>query len=230
MATKALQARHVVCTKRQVLVRAVGAAACVGRPPLSLEAKSANLKKDDFKFALGEAVVRLAGSAPGGVLVFLPSYNALHQLARAWRDARLNQRYGGGQTQGTVWDRLVKAKGAVIVEPRGDGGATTHDEAIASYKRAIATKGGALLLCVYRGKCSEGISYNDDACRLVVCVGIPYSPAFDHLVARKKAYNDAKIRGGAALGCGRGGQAPADTKVMTGQTWYPAARAASFFL
>ena len=74
-----------------------------------------------------------------------------------------------------------------------------------------------MLFCVYRGKCSEGISYNDDACRLVITVGIPYAPAFDHLVMRKRAYNDAKIKGGLALGMAPGA---CDRGVMSGQAWY----------
>jgi Fanconi anemia group J protein len=221
MATKALEAKHVVCTKRQVLVRAVGSAAFESRPPVQLMGNAANLKKDEYRLALGAAVVKLVQRCPGGALVFLPSYKVLSSLRWTWRDDRLHLRYGAerqGREVNTILRRLERAKGTVLFEGKGDGGGeATHEETIADYKRAVARRGSALLFCVYRGKCSEGISYNDDACRLVVTVGIPYAPAFDHLVMRKRAYNDAKIKGGLALGMAPGA---CDRGVMSGQAWY----------
>ena len=221
MATKALEAKHVVCTKRQVLVRAVGSAAFESRPPVQLLGNAANLKKDEYRLALGAAVVKLVSRCPGGALVFLPSYKVLSSLRWTWRDDRLHLRYGAerqGREVNTILRRLERAKGTVLFEGKGDGGGeATHEETIADYKRAVARRGSALLFCVYRGKCSEGISYNDDACRLVVTVGIPYAPAFDHLVMRKRAYNDAKIKGGLALGMAPGA---CDRGVMSGQAWY----------
>ena len=98
----------------------------------------------------------------------------------------------------------------------------THEEVVQAFRDAIhapATR-SAVLLCVYRGKCSEGISYNDDMCRLALCVGIPYPNLFDACVTRKKDYNDDKIKGGRALGCGAGNQPKADVGVMSGNTWY----------
>ncbi len=220
MATKALEAKHVVCTKRQVLVRAVGSAAFESRPPVQLLGNAANLKKDEYRLALGAAVVKLVSRCPGGALVFLPSYKVLSSLRWTWRDDRLHLRYGAerqGREVNTILRRLERAKGTVLFEGKGEGGDATHEETIADYKRAVARRGSALLFCVYRGKCSEGISYNDDACRLVVTVGIPYAPAFDHLVMRKRAYNDAKIKGGLALGMAPGA---CDRGVMSGQAWY----------
>ena len=40
-----------------------------------------------------------------------------------------------------------------------------------------------MLLAVYRGKMSEGISFNDGYARGVLCVGIPFPSFFDAQVA-----------------------------------------------
>ena len=223
MTCKALQAKHVVCTRRQVLVRSVGSAGFESHAPVQLLGNAANIKKDDYRLALGHAIVKIVEKCPGGALVFLPSYKVLSSMRWSWKDDRMHLRHGadrGGRRNevNTIFRRLERCKGTVLFEGRGNGGdEVTHEEVIADYKRAVTRDNSALLFCVYRGKCSEGISYNDDACRLVITVGIPYAPAFDHLVMRKRAYNDAKIQGGGALGMASGA---CDRNVMSGQTWY----------
>ena len=130
---------------------------------MQLMGNAANLKKDEYRLALGAAVVKLVSRCPGGALVFLPSYKVLSSLRWTWRDDRLHLRYGAerqGREVNTILRRLERAKGTVLFEGKGDGGGeATHEETIADYKRAVARRGSALLFCVYRGKCSEGISY-----------------------------------------------------------------------
>jgi regulator of telomere elongation helicase 1 len=53
---------------------------------------------------------------------------------------------------------------------------------------------GAVFLGVARGKLSEGISLEDDGCRCVVMVGIPYPYIKDPKVIMKKHYLETKIK------------------------------------
>ncbi|KAJ8608716.1 hypothetical protein CTAYLR_009655 [Chrysophaeum taylorii] len=187
-----LVAKHVVCTKNQVAVRAVTSANDTrsGRP-VDLECTSRNLNNGRtqegrmMRSALGNTVVSLASTAPGGVLVFFPSHKLLDNLVNFWK------------TQSN-WHSLERAKHTILIENKD---AVENDKIIASYREAIAgPHKSAVLLCAFRAKCSEGISFNDDFCRLVICIGIPYPPVYDILVTRKKDYNNAKIQGGAELG------------------------------
>ncbi|PHJ24416.1 helicase, partial [Cystoisospora suis] len=69
-----------------------------------------------------------------------------------------------------------------------EGGQKTDVKSM--FYSSIDMHGSALLLAVYRGKISEGLSFNDDYCRGVICVGIPY-PAFgDPKVEQKMKFND----------------------------------------
>ncbi|CAM9104373.1 unnamed protein product [Phaeothamnion confervicola] len=73
------------------------------------------------------------------------------------------------------------------------------------YEHGVKTHDAALLLAVYRGKMSEGISFNDAFARAVLCIGIPFPNAKDLKVNFKKEYNDwmsreqARAKSAAAL-------------------------------
>jgi len=67
-------------------------------------------------------------------------------------------------------------------------------------------------LAVYRGKMSEGLSFNDDLCRGVICLGVPYPPATDMLVLAKRRWNDAQ--------CTRAGRASGPDAPLSGDAWY----------
>jgi Rad3-related DNA helicase len=51
-----------------------------------------------------------------------------------------------------------------------------------------------VFLGVARGKLSEGISLEDDGCRCVVMIGIPYPFIKDPKVVMKKHYLETKIK------------------------------------
>jgi len=51
---------------------------------------------------------------------------------------------------------------------------------------------GAVFFGVSRGKLSEGISLNDDGCRIVVIIGIPYPCITDSKIIMKKHYLNNK--------------------------------------
>ena len=83
---------------------------------------------------------------------------------------------------------MLQSKGTVIVEPTGSQQA--FEEARAQYNEAILSTGSAILLAVYRGKMSEGISFNDNFCRCVILVGLPFPNSFDSAIKAKQKYNE----------------------------------------
>ena len=110
-------------------------------------------------------------------MVFLPSYAALKRLSKAWMEEG-------------IWAQFQSVK-TVVQEPSG-GGVNSFNEAKQSYRAAVQSGRGALLFAVFRGKMSEGISFNDQYARGVVLVGIPYPNVKDAKVACKKDYDTAE--------------------------------------
>lgn len=121
------------------------------------------------------------------ILVFLPSYSLLKKCTEEWNPSRQHfQNYR--DTSQSVWYRLMKSKYKVIVEPYGSQDA--FEAAKEEYTETIRTQGSCILLAVYRGKMSEGVSFNDDNARGVICLGLPFPNLFDRSISAKKAYND----------------------------------------
>ena len=75
-----------------------------------------------------------------------------------------------------------------MVEAHGPGADATED--VRAFRAAVDDGRGALCIAVYRGKLSEGISFNDDYARLVVCVGVPFPSVADEQLKAKRAFND----------------------------------------
>jgi len=118
------------------------------------------------------------------VLIFLPSYSLLRRCSTVWQTT---DPHGSSGTV-PVWERLIMSKKHVIVEPTG--GQEEFELAKDEYKASVATNGGCVLLAVYRGKMSEGISFNDNNARCVICVGVPLPNYQDRAIVSKRAYND----------------------------------------
>lgn len=87
-----------------------------------------------------------------------------------------------------IWSVFAALKSAVYCEDRD---ARVCEALKRNFSRSVREAGGALALAVYRGRLSEGMSFNDDLCRGVICVGIPYPAAGDAQVCSKREFNDA---------------------------------------
>ena len=185
---KPLEANHVIDLKKQLLAVSIGYF-CDGTP---LTVNYANWTKPNFIPKLGNAIATVIESIPtGGVLVFLPSYSFLNKCVSNWCTAPGRRRWNAGSADGgssNVWGRFEASKGRVIVEPTGGQG--SFEEARDEYAETIRTTGSCILLAVFRGKMSEGISFNDANARGVLCVGIPYPNSFDRAIQVKRKYND----------------------------------------
>lgn len=58
----------------------------------------------------------------------------------------------------------------------------------AQYERLARTTKGAVLMCVCRGRASEGIDFVDELARAVILVGVPYPPIGDRKVYIKTCF------------------------------------------
>ncbi|XP_031740572.1 Fanconi anemia group J protein homolog isoform X2 [Cucumis sativus] len=195
-----LEAPHVIDVESQVWPAVISTGP--GNYPLNGSYKTA----DGYAFqdALGKSLEEIFFIAPGGCLVFFPSYKLMEKLQNRWSET--------GQ-----WSRL-NARKSLFVEPRG-GAQEDFDSILKGYYDTIRLgdnfaigkksrgkkvkpndsyvvgcenpKEGAALLAVFRGKVSEGIDFSDDNARVVIIVGIPFPNVNDIQVALKKKFNDA---------------------------------------
>ena len=189
---KPLEANHVIDLEKQLLAISVGHFS--DGSPLTMT--YSHYSKPEFIAKLGDAIASVIESVPhGGVLVFLPSYSLLRKCVKSWKPSATQWRWdtdfmdAGGES---VWDRFLSSKGKVIVEPSGSQ--TKFEEARDDYADTIRATGNCILLAVFRGKMSEGISFNDDNARAVICVGIPFPQIKSTAIKAKMDFNTEQRR------------------------------------
>lgn len=150
------------------------------------EIKSDGMWNEDLLCALGRSIVQLIQAVPEGVLVFLPNYRMLSKLEILWQHDRSRRGTGAFHYPNTIWDALIAAKGAIVVEESS----RDIEELKHEYLNHIKERRQCLLLGVLRAKCSEGISFNDENSRAVIVVGISYPEMMSAEVRLKMEYND----------------------------------------
>eukprot|EP00439_Symbiodinium_sp_Y106_P041504 s3293_g5.t1 len=173
-----LEALHVVSSKQML----AAVLPCSGN--LRLVGTYDQWHTQEFLEELGNCVLQLILSIPGGVLCFLPSYQTLELATAAWK------RRGGASGGGSLWRRMEEVKGVLVSEPRGAG--KEMSDACTTFINSVRNGHGALALAVYRGKMSEGLDFTDDLCRAVICIGIPYPQVNDPVVLAKRQWNDSR--------------------------------------
>jgi Rad3-related DNA helicase len=174
--------------------------------------------------ALGLALAQLCRAVPDGALCFFPSYSFMRACVESWRD---------GERQGKVWDALCDAKSVILVEGSEREEGLTFDEQLAKFKSSVACGRGALYLCVFRGKLSEGIDFSDEMARAVFLAGIPFPSVSDLKILAKKEYQEMAVATASAAarqrrlaaagdaGAGNAAQTEAHTaQVLSGNDWY----------
>jgi chromosome transmission fidelity protein 1 len=81
-------------------------------------------------------------------------------------------------------DQCIGLKKSVFYEAKNEN----VDKIYSKYSEAARSSKGAFLFIVMKGKFSEGINFNDELCRCLIVVGIPFLPPNDYKVIRKKSY------------------------------------------
>lgn len=76
-----------------------------------------------------------------------------------------------------------------MVEPSSSSQSKFEEERD-RFNDKIKNTGNCILFAVFRGKMSEGVSFNDDFARCVICVGLPYPNSYDRTIGAKMAYNN----------------------------------------
>lgn len=107
--------------------------------------------------------------------VFVPSFSFLRKCVSTWQNS-------------ATWQTLLRSKGEIVVEPSSSQ--EEFEEARDLFNGTIQKTGNCILLAVLRGKMSEGVSFNDDYARGVICVGIPFPSSHDRSISAKMSYNN----------------------------------------
>jgi len=105
----------------------------------------------------GNPLVEFSKLTPDGVVVFFPSYLYMESIISMWQ--------GMG-----ILDQVWKNKLLLVETP--DSQETSL--ALETYRTACSNGRGAVLLCVARGKVSEGIDFDHHYGRTVLCIGVPF--------------------------------------------------------
>ncbi|RMZ89543.1 hypothetical protein DV736_g3225, partial [Chaetothyriales sp. CBS 134916] len=105
----------------------------------------------------GALLYEFAKITPDGLVVFFPSYLYMEMIISMWQ--------GMG-----ILDQIWPYKLLLVETPD----AQETSLALETYRTACETGKGAILLCVARGKVSEGIDFDHQYGRTVLCMGAPF--------------------------------------------------------
>ncbi|KAK4097140.1 DNA repair helicase [Parathielavia hyrcaniae] len=105
----------------------------------------------------GSLLTEFAKITPDGMVVFFPSYLYMESIISMWQ--------GMG-----ILDEVWKYKLILVETPD----AQETSLALETYRTACCNGRGAVLLCVARGKVSEGIDFDHQYGRTVLCIGVPF--------------------------------------------------------
>ncbi|KAJ5664466.1 hypothetical protein N7507_005197 [Penicillium longicatenatum] len=105
----------------------------------------------------GALLTEFARITPDGIVVFFPSYLYMESIISMWQ--------GMG-----ILDQIWNYKLILVETPD----AQESSLALETYRTACCNGRGAILLCVARGKVSEGIDFDHHYGRAVLCIGVPF--------------------------------------------------------
>ncbi|KAJ5917347.1 hypothetical protein N7466_010901 [Penicillium verhagenii] len=105
----------------------------------------------------GTLLTEFSRITPDGIVVFFPSYLYMESIISMWQ--------GMG-----ILDQIWNYKLILVETPD----AQESSLALETYRTACCNGRGAILLCVARGKVSEGIDFDHHYGRAVLCIGVPF--------------------------------------------------------
>ncbi|CCF56472.1 hypothetical protein KAFR_0B01730 [Kazachstania africana CBS 2517] len=122
-------------------------------------------------------ITKLSQNVPknGGIIVFLPSYQYLKTVIDNWK-------------QNGTFDKLNQIR-KIFYESKD------NEDPLSKYIECV--QDGSVLFAVVGGKLSEGINFQDNLCRALVMVGLPFPNVFSGELTIKRAHIEEKtIRNG----------------------------------
>ncbi|BCR86549.1 TFIIH/NER complex ATP-dependent 5'-3' DNA helicase subunit RAD3 [Aspergillus chevalieri] len=105
----------------------------------------------------GNLLLEFSRITPDGIVVFFPSYLYMESIISMWQ---------GMGILDSIWNYKL-----ILVETPD---AQESSLALETYRTACCNGRGAILLCVARGKVSEGIDFDHHYGRAVLCIGVPF--------------------------------------------------------
>ncbi|KAK2810086.1 DNA-dependent ATPase of the nucleotide excision repair factor 4 complex [Emmonsiellopsis sp. PD_5] len=105
----------------------------------------------------GNLLLEFSRITPDGIVVFFPSYLYMESIISMWQ---------GMGILDLVWNYKL-----ILVETPDSQESSL---ALETYRTACCNGRGAILLCVARGKVSEGIDFDHHYGRTVICIGVPF--------------------------------------------------------
>ena len=105
----------------------------------------------------GTLLLEFSRITPDGIVVFFPSYLYMESIISMWQGAGILDQ---------IWNYKL-----ILVETPD---AQETSLALETYRTACCNGRGAILLCVARGKVSEGIDFDHHYGRTVLCMGAPF--------------------------------------------------------
>jgi len=105
----------------------------------------------------GNLLLEFSRITPDGIVVFFPSYLYMESIISMWQ--------GMG-----ILDQIWNYKLILVETPDSQESAL----ALETYRTACCNGRGAIMLCVARGKVSEGIDFDHHYGRAVICIGVPF--------------------------------------------------------
>lgn len=105
----------------------------------------------------GNLLLEFSRITPDGIVVFFPSYLYMESIISMWQ--------GMG-----ILDQIWNYKLILVETPDSQESAL----ALETYRTACCNGRGAVMLCVARGKVSEGIDFDHHYGRAVICIGVPF--------------------------------------------------------
>jgi DNA excision repair protein ERCC-2 len=105
----------------------------------------------------GSLLLEFSRITPDGIVVFFPSYLYMESIISMWQ---------GMGILDSIWNYKL-----ILVETPDSQESSL---ALETYRTACCNGRGAILLCVARGKVSEGIDFDHHYGRAVICIGVPF--------------------------------------------------------
>ncbi|CAI2382215.1 unnamed protein product [Moneuplotes crassus] len=151
----------------------------------------------------------------GGSLAFFPSYSVMGSYLNFCKWKRMLLREEKLIITGEAVDcysiNSDEKSRILLIEPRETSELNKIRKA---FYQLLEEDQNVTLVCVCRGKISEGIDLPDKASRLAIVVGIPYAYLRDSKVQGKKKYLDMKVK------FMRNSQSSEGTFTLDGDKWY----------